>query len=113
MISKQELLDSQDTESLEIAGHRVDWLAHQQHLLLYAIDIDSEQLLVIITVRDDTSVLLLGAAEEGILVDDHIQNVLDLVRHELCSPEGVTWICFKNERAVSIERPLGIEVCPC
>src|SRR5207245_1633447 len=77
----------------------------QHHFLLLTIHIDGEEQFVIIALRGDTPVSLCCAVEECIVVDDHIQNMLDFARGKLRSPQVITWVCSKNERSISIEGP--------
>src|SRR5260370_1093706 len=79
MIGKQELFDGKNMGCLDINGNLIGYLAHQRHFLLLTIRIDSEKQLVIIPSRGDTPISLSCAVEEGILVDNHIQNMLDLI----------------------------------
>src|SRR6266487_616895 len=105
MIVKQELFDGKHMGCLEIDGNLIGWLAHQHHCLLLTTCIDDEEQFVMIHLRGHTPVPLCCAVEECILVDDHIQNMLDFARGKLRSPQGITWVCSKNERSVSIEGP--------
>src|SRR2546425_1259173 len=91
---------------LDIDGTPTGWLAHQHHFLLLTICIDDEEQFVIITLRGDSPVSLFCVVEEFVLVDDHIQNMLDFVRGKPRSPQVITWVYSKNERSVSIEGPL-------
>src|SRR6266849_7538445 len=107
IIVKQELFDGKHMGCLDIDGSRIGWLAHQHQFLLLTMCIDDEEQFVIIPIplRGHSPVSLCCAAEECILGDDHIQNMLDFARGKLRSPQGITWVCSKNERSVSIEGP--------
>src|SRR5216684_1813893 len=107
MIVKQELFDGKHMGGLEIDGNLTGWLAQQQHLLLLTMCSDDEEQFIIIPIplRGHSPVSLCCAVEEGILGDDHIQNMLDVARGKLRSPQGITWVCSKNERSISIEGP--------
>ncbi len=114
VIGKQELLDSKHMRCLDIDDTPGGWLAHQRHLLLLTIGIDGEQQFVfIITPRDNSGVALLCGSEEFVLGDDYLQNMLDIAWGKLRSPQGITRVCLKNERSVSIKGPLRHDVPLC